>query len=343
MKRILAFLALCAFLTGCAAQLPPETVPSTEPSVHTLPETEPTDTAVTVPVTQPPSTEPLETAAEETLPPVTEPGPQILYGDTDELALSAQQAFVYDCGTGDLWIWGDWNARIAPASLVKLFTIHVAMQYLSPEAVITAGEEVYLVQPGSSVAAIGYGSRLTAAMLVEGCLVQSGNDAAYVLAAAAGRVLLNDPAASAQAAVGAFVEEMNRQAAEIGLANTYYVNPDGYDAQGQYTCPEDLLAVARLSLADPLVLQYCGIARDSVVFESGENYVWYSTNFLLHKDLGYYAPEAFGLKTGTTNHAGGHLIAAFHAPDRDLLIGVFGCPDKSSRFADALLLYEYAK
>lgn len=356
MKRILALLAACLLLVGCQTQTPPVIVP---PAIHTaaptLPAPEPTvpsseatgptnGVAPTVPETVPPTT--AETVPEivpETVPEVTEPGPQTVYAEPGSLALTARQAFVYDCASGDLWIWGDLNAQIAPASLVKLFTIHVALEYLAADAVITVGDEVYRVREGSSVAGLQKGNRLAVSMLVEGCLVQSGNDAAYVLAAAAGRRILDDENASVSDALAAFMTRMNEEAAGLGLDGTYYVNPDGFDASGQYTSPADVLTVAKLSLEDPLILQYCGIAREHVTFESGEDYIWYSTNFLLQPDLSFYCPEAFGLKTGTTSAAGAHLVAVFHAPDRDLIIGVFGCPDKNARFEEARLLYELAK
>lgn len=355
MKRILALLAVCLLLAGCGTQIPPVMVPpaihTTLPPVPTAAETAPTNGVAysepTVPETVPPTTAETQPETQPTVPPtvpeVTEPGPQTIYADPEDLELTARHAFVYDCTSGDVWIWGDMNAQIAPASLVKLFTIHVAMDHLEPETLITAGDEVYLVKSGSSVAGIRKGSQLTAAMLVEGCLIQSGNDAAYVLAVAAGRKILGSDDASVTDALAAFMDRMNEEAATLGLNGTYYVNPDGFDAQGQHTCPADVLTVAKLSLADPLVMRYCGIDTDHVTFESGEDYIWYSTNFLLHPSLSCYCPEAFGLKTGTTDAAGAHLLAAFHAPDRDLIIGVFGCPNKIARFEEARLLFALAK
>lgn len=361
MKRILVFLLICLILSGCDARIPPIITP---PAIHTeFPaptSTAPTNGAASLPTTVPetvpsatteptqetvPETTPEKTPTEvpETVPQVTEPGPQIIYADPGSVSLSARQAFVYDCSTGDLWIWGDMDAQIAPASLVKLFTVHVALELLEPDAVITAGDEVYMVGEGSSVAGIQKGDRLKVSMLVEGCLVQSGNDAAYVLAVAAGRKLLSDSNATASSALTAFMTHMNEKAKELELSNTYYVNPDGFDAAGQHTSPADVLSVARISLENPLVLRYCGLAQDHVTFESGEDYIWYNTNFLLHPELSCYCPDVFGLKTGTTGAAGAHLVAAFHAPGRDLLIGIFGCPDKNARFEEAVLLYNLAR
>ena len=89
--------------------------------------------------------------------------------------------------------------------------------------------------------------------------------------------------------------------------------------------------------------RYCATVSDSVTYESGQQYIWKTTNLLLQPDSGCYCEAAFGLKTGTTSQAGAHLLAAFHAADRDLVIGVFGCPTKTGRFTDALLLFELAQ
>ncbi len=267
--------------------------------------------------------------------------PQVHSLDGEALGLTAQQAFIYDCSTGELWVWGDQQARIPPASLAKLFTVELATQYLQPEEIVTAGAELDFVRKGSSIAALQVGSRLSVSRLVEGCLVQSGNDAAYALATAAGRRILKDEKVPAGAAVAIFLWELNRRAVCMGMSQTRFTSPDGFDAPGQYTCPADVLKIALLSLENPLVLRHCGTVKDYVIFDSGEDYIWSSTNLLLYEQLPYYCPDAFGLKTGTTEDAGCHLVAAFHAPGRDLIIGVFGCPEKTLRFEEALRLYEY--
>ena len=67
------------------------------------------------------------------------------------------------------------------------------MQHLQPTDKITAGDALGYVVAGSSVAKIKRGDVLTAEQLVEAMLLPSGNDAAYILACAAGRVIKNDP------------------------------------------------------------------------------------------------------------------------------------------------------
>ena len=52
----------------------------------------------------------------------------------------------------------------------------------------------------------------------------------------------------------------------------------------------------------------------------------------------FYCEYAVGLKTGRTTPAGSCLLSAFQVRDRQLIIGVFGCPDGEYRFADTIFL-----
>lgn len=251
--------------------------------------------------------------------------------------------FVYDC-TKEQMLYSSTDPRdsLYPASITKLFSAWVALRYLQPEQRIQAGRELGLLQPGSSTAYIAYGSVLTAQMLVEGMLLPSGNDAAYVLAAAAGRVIAGEEDMAAAQAVEVFVEEMNRQAEELGLTGTHFENPDGYHAEGHYSCPADLAVMGVLALEDPVIARYARCRSDAVRFASGERCTWRNTNRLLNPESEFYCPAALGLKTGYTRQAGYCLLAAFDTEKGQLLVGIFGSEEKTSRYENAVKLMELA-
>ena len=270
-------------------------------------EPEPT---VTVPATVP------------TAPP-TEPEAAVIDWQAAE-TMDGSHVFVYDCSRDTmLFCSGDARDTLYPASITKLFSAWVALQYLDPGQEIQAGRELGLLQPGSSTAYISYGSILTAEMLIEGMLLPSGNDAAYVVAAAAGRVLSGDEKCPADRAVEVFVAEMNRQAEDLGLIGTHFENPDGYHAQGHYSCPEDLAVIGTLALENKLIARYVRCRSDDVRFASGETCTWRNTNRLLNPESEYYCPGAVGLKTGYTKQAGHCLLAAFDTQTGPLLVGIF--------------------
>lgn len=283
-------------------------------------------------------TEPTEqtTVPEET----TEPEPT--YPEPD-FELAATHAFVYDTTREALlFSKGDIHQKIAPASLTKLYSAWVALQYLDPETVVTAGEEVSLIDPESSMAYIYQGQQVTVEQCVQGMLMKSGNDASYILAVAAGRAISENPELSATAALGVFAGKMNEKALELGLENTLFSNPDGIDAAGHYTSLRDLVEISKLALNDPIMKKYVAMIQDDVTYVSGETTTWKNTNLLLHEESQFYCAAACGLKTGSTTNAGKCLISAFLKEDGGyLIIGTLGCPEDLERYVDTMHLYQH--
>lgn len=286
------------------------------------------------------TTEP-ETTEETTEPPTTLPPDTQLSSQEAEEQLSAKYAFVYSTKEDRLlYLRGDSQEALSPASLTKLLTAKVALACLEPEAEITVGEEITWIDPESSIAGLQEGQRLTVDQLLEGLLMQSGNDAAYTLAVAGGRAISDDQALDARQAVAAFVEQMNRQAALLGMTGTHFENPDGIDGDSHYTTVQDLITLTLSVMEEPAILQYCATQRAEVTFASGETYTWVSSNSLLDPESGYYREQAVGLKTGSTSQAGKCLISLFRDGEDYLIVGVLGSTDDDSRYTDTLLLYQ---
>lgn len=298
----------------------PTTLP-TEPSVPTSPGESTAPTAATDPVTEPTKLE----VTWNTYPPDRE--------------LLASQYFVYDCKENQFLISsGQEKTRVYPASITKLFTAHVAMQYLEPTTQITAGDALDLVVWGSSVAKIKKGDVLSVEQLIEAMLLPSGNDAAYMLACQVGRMIQNNPNLSARSAYQAFVAEMNTQAAALGMTGTHFTNPDGIHDTNHYTTFGDLAILGKLAMGNATIMKYAVITKEQVTLH-GENIEWKNTNKLINPELPYYCPYAVGLKTGQTPSAGSCLLSAFRVEGKELLIGVFGCPEEDDRFDDTLQLF----
>ena len=253
--------------------------------------------------------------------------------------LTCKQAFVYDCAREEfVFTLGQPTDRVYAASITKLFTAYVALQYLQAEQTVTAGDVLDLVGAGSSVAEIEKGDILTVEQLIAGMLLPSGNDAAYILAAEAGWVIDGDKSLSPSAAVGVFVKEMNRKAQDLGMTGTNFENPDGYHTDNHYTCFKDLAIIGKLSLEIPQIPEYATAAAMDVTFQNGTAKTWKNTNALVDAGSPYYCPLAVGLKTGQTPSAGSCLLSAFDVNGRQYIIGVFGCPDVEDRFDDTLQL-----
>lgn len=252
--------------------------------------------------------------------------------------LDADHFFLYDVSAKEMVFCNtDPLDALYPASITKLFSAWVALQILSEDAVVKAGWELGMLQPGSSSAFIALDSCLTVEMLIEGMLLPSGNDAALVLAAAVGRYLLDNPKATADVAVAEFVAEMNRAADALDFRNSHFENPDGYHAPNHYACPEDLARMAVLALDEPVIARCMELQKDRVTFVSGQTHIWENTNRLINPESSYYCPDAVGMKTGYTASAGYCLMAAFGK--EPLVVGIFGGKESTSRYENAVRLY----
>ncbi len=287
-----------------------------------------------------PAAEPLPPeTTEATADPTEENMPMWMTFPADR-TLTASQYFVYDVTDGFLKTSGETSQKVYPASITKLFSAYVAGQFLRKDMVVTVGDALDMVYPGSSVAALKKGDKLSVSQLIEAMMLPSGNDAAYVLAVEAGRALGGENL-SVQEAVNAFVSEMNRQAKALGMQDTHFANPDGIHQADHYSSFDDLALLGALSVKDPVLLKYTAKPRDSVNLGSG-SVQWKNTNAIIDPESRYYCPYAVGLKTGQTPSAGSCLLSAFVYEGRTLIIGVFGCPETEDRFADTLQLFNEA-
>ena len=322
----------CFFVTELSTAFTGSSEETTESQPTTLETT--IEETTTVETTQ-------ETTTEETTYLDIPPEEQETYNK--DRVISATHAFVYDVATGKyLYEKGDQNARIAPASVTKLFTAYVALQHFMPDTVLTVGSELSLINPNSSVAGLKQGYRLTVERCVQGMMMPSGNDAAYVLAVATGRKI-GGADLGAQAALDTFMEEVNRIAQQVGMTGTHFSSPDGTDSADHYTTPHDLMIIAKLTSQNGTILKYTSVYKENVTITSGQTLKLKNSNLLLDPSSKYYEPRACGLKTGTTSKAGACLLSAFRKGNSFILIGTFGCPANYDRYEDTLHLYNTYK
>lgn len=348
-----------SLFSGCVSYptpgaTPPESTPTATfdeaPTiVTTVPPTMAQTTPVTTvppttvaPTTTPPTTVPPTTVPPTTVPPTTEP-----VTTPPATPLTASHAYIYRCSDESfLFLKGTMEDRIYPASITKLFTAYVALQYLEHDRQITVGDAIYTVPPDSSLAFISFGEVFTTEQLIYGMLLPSGGDAARVIAAEAGRVISGKADISAADAIAVCIEEMNRQAAALGMTGSHFVTPDGFHDPNHYTTMADLLLLTKLCLDDPMIRQVVSTAEYPITL-SGRDTTWRNTNMLLHENSQhpeFYRETAIGLKTGFTGAAGRCLLSAFIIDGETILSGVFGCPDPNwgfiAQFENICYLYD---
>lgn len=225
------------------------------------------------------------------------------------------------------------NDRISPASITKLMTASVALKYLDPETEITVGSELDFVKPYSSLADIERGQKMTLRDILYGLLLPSGNDAAYTIAVNTARAVSPDGSRlSDKEAVDYFSKLMNEEAAGLGMENSHFCNPEGWDDEYCYTTAADLIRLGWHAYSNPVIRQTAATPQKICTFITGETYEWWNTNYLIYPDNDYYCPEATGLKTGTTEWAGNALISTFEKDGKTYICVVNGCWYDYDRF-----------
>ena len=261
-----------------------------------------------------------------------------------DLELNSQYALVYDVGEDKiLFTKGSVSDRVYPASLTKLYTSYVALKYIDADEIVSVGaEELSMVRPHSSMAYIGEGARVSVETLIEGMMLPSGNDAAHILATAAGRAIAKDDSLTSKKAVEIFVDTVNGNMEADGIYNSHFTSPDGYHDDGHYTTLSDLLTMAKIAIDHPVISKYTGLHYARVKIPYGITLEWYNTNRLLSPGSKYYIPEAIGLKTGYTDAAGYCLASAARFGERTVIAITLKCEKDLPRFDDArALLYAY--
>ena len=193
-------------------------------------------------------------------------------------------------------LWGhNLDEHRAPASLTKLLTALVLLDSnWRPDAMLTVSHEAAHVIP--SKIGLHTGDRIRAEDALTAMLVHSANDACMVLVE------------HAAASLPQFAARMNARAEQLGMHDSHFVHPCGFDEPGQYSTVNDLLRLAQAAHANPRIASIVATERTTVVAESASgrvrHFTFRSTNHLLGE-----LPGVMGLKTGYTAEAGRCLIA----------------------------------
>ena len=97
--------------------------------------------------------------------------------------IAAVSAILMEKTTGNVLYEKDADKKIYPASMTKVLTSLILMDYFKPEDIITVGDEINDISLDSSKAGHVVGEQITAENLIRGLMIPSGNDSAAVVAA----------------------------------------------------------------------------------------------------------------------------------------------------------------
>ena len=236
-------------------------------------------------------------------------------------SVKAPSAIVVDATTGKVLFAKSPDRRRAIASTTKLMTALLAVRSTRPDQVIEAAP--YTAAPVESKIDLRPGERMTARDLLRALLLESANDAAATLARAV---------AGSQ---DAFVKRMNDEADRLGLANTAYANPIGFDNRHNYSTARDLSSLARRVLDDGTLARIVDLPRAKLASGARPRTVQ-NRNRLVRSH-----PFVAGVKTGHTGEAGYVLVGAAERDGGRVVSVVLGEPSEAARDSETLKLLRY--
>ena len=248
-----------------------------------------------------------------------------------EADVAAPSAILMDAATGTILFEKNAHERLAPASVTKVMTLLLVMEALESGRIsfddrVIASEAA--AAKGGSQVYLEVGEAMTMDEMLKSVVVSSANDCATALA---------EHVAGSEAA---FVEMMNKRAAELQMNDTHFVNCTGLDdepeAAAHLTSAYDIAVMSRELLRHDRIRNYTTIWMDTV---RDGRFGLSNTNKLVR-----FYEGATGLKTGYTSAAGHCLAASAMREGMELIAVVLHCSSSAERFesAKALLNYGFA-
>lgn len=235
-------------------------------------------------------------------------------------AISANSAIVMDLDNGRVLYQNNIHDERLIASITKIMTAIVTIEYADLNEVVEVGEEI-LSAYGSAIY-IELGEKLTLRDLLYGLMLRSGNDAAVVIAK------------NVAGSMNAFAMLMNEMANKIGMKDTYFYNAHGLeeeDGSGNTSTAYDMALLTKYAMENKVFKEIFG-TKNYTVKTNYKTYSWTNKNKLLHN-----YEFITGGKTGFTEKARRTLVTTASSNNINLVIVTLNDPND---FQDHISLYE---
>ena len=238
--------------------------------------------------------------------------------------LAARAWLTLDATSGQVIAANNINEKVEPASLTKIMAAYVvfdavAKGRLSLDQTVPISEKAWKTE-GSRMF-VNVNSQVSVGELLQGMIVQSGNDATVALAEAV--------AGSEEA----FVALMNQEAQRQGLSGTRFTNSPGLPHADHITTVYDLGVLARNLVNDfPQYLHYY----------SQKEYTYNDIKQRNRNRLLWVDETVDGLKTGHTSSAGYCLITTAIRDGRRVITVLVGASSDAARAENSLKLLNWS-
>lgn len=238
-----------------------------------------------------------------------------------DIKTPAKQVIIYDHEVDEVLFEKNADQLMKPASMAKVMTSYIVFDRIKDKSLNMS--DTFLVSDkawrmGGSRSFLELNSNVTIKDLLLGLIVQSGNDAAVVLAE------------GVSGDEEAFAREMNRYAKTLGMKDTYFTNSTGWPHPDLQTTSRDLVILTKRIIDD--FPELYNLYKEKIftynkIKQSNRNPLLYTMN------------GADGLKTGHTNESGYGLIGSVKRNDRRVTIVINGLNSKKKRRFESKRLF----
>ena len=241
-----------------------------------------------------------------------------------ELNIDARAAILIEQESGTVMYEMNSDEQMPIASVTKIMTMLLIMEavdsgQIALDDMVTVSENA--MSYGGSTMFLETGEKLSVNDMLKGIAVASAND---------GCVAMAEFLAGSE---DAFVDMMNKKAAELGMKNTHFMNTNGLDEDNHFSSARDVAIMSRELLKHKTIFNYTSIWMDTL---RGGKFQLANTNKLIR-----YYDGANGLKTGSTSKALCCLSASAKRDDMQLIAVILGAPTSQKRFDGARTLLDY--
>lgn len=223
---------------------------------------------------------------------------------------------VIDLDTGEVIAEKDIDTKTSIASITKVMTAVTALDLATPDELFEVSEEASRIIP--TKIGVRPGQKLTLNELLHATLLTSANDAAGVIQEGIDKKY-GEPV---------FIKAMNEKAKIIGMNNSHFTNPQGFDNPEHYSTVYDLALLEHYALNEyPLIRDI--VKKDYYFIAANE----YHTQFDLYNWnglIGVY-PNAYGVKIGNTGRAGKTTMVAAEREGKNIGVVLLGAPTTIDR------------
>ena len=242
----------------------------------------------------------------------------------------ATAAWVFDITTHTVLMDKNGDLPLPPASMSKLMTINMLFEALKDGRVTMETEfgvsahAVSFTEAGGSTMYLQEGDRPTVRELIQGIVVNSGNDACVVVA---------EGLAGTEVA---FAEQMTERARALGLESATFANSSGWPDPNQRMSMKDL-GVLGAHLIETYPEEYTFFSETEFNYKGRAPANANNRNPLLKLNIG-----ADGLKTGHTVEAGYGMVGSVKQGDRRIIFAFSGMTTDKDRAIEAERLATWA-